>query len=227
MLKLITITVIVLVLTLNESNQQSISQQSIQRWLYSCSEGECSEAIDNCNEKKCLGKSQCIKCVGDYDYDCKRCAEEIFSKFTLVDGKFICHDNDSLQQKVCQLYCQGSFYNSGECRRDEKSIPQCYCENKKTSTEATTTQGVTQTTFMPTTEATTTQEVTQTTFMPTTEATTTQEVTQTTLKSTTTNIIKTTSTKRLTTTKISTLKDNNECKQLMMIIDYLNLNLFN
>jgi hypothetical protein len=174
MLKLITIYIVVLVLIINESNQQETVHIRHKRWLYDCSEGECSEAIVSCSEIKCFGKNQCIKCIDDYNYDCKKCAQQIFSKFNMFDGKFICNENDALQQKVCQLYCQGLFYDKGECKRNENNIPQCFCDNKKAIAE------------------------------------TTKKLEKTTLKPTTT-VTQATSTKQLATTKISTLKDNNEC----------------
>jgi hypothetical protein len=141
------ILILLLNIIINEIKCELITSKANRSWLYPCAEAKCTDSIDACIEKKCLGRKQCTECIRDDDYDCTRCVNEIFSKLNLINGEFICFINDPLQEKACQLYCRGQFQINGKCERNEKQIPRCLCDDvKQTSTTAlnpaTTTNGI-------------------------------------------------------------------------------------
>jgi hypothetical protein len=132
MIKLIAI--LIFLILINNSQLLNGSRS----WLYSCSEDDCLKSINKCIEKKCFGEKSCIDCVKADSFNCNQCANEIFKKSNLINGDLICFENDVLQESVCQLYCRGLFGEYGQCRRNEKSIPICQCEDNKTTTTTTT-----------------------------------------------------------------------------------------
>jgi hypothetical protein len=121
-----------------------IASNNGRSWLYACSEGDCSDAIGNCNQKNCLGQEDCIDCVTKDSFTCRTCVNEIFNKLNLIKGQLICSINDPLQVKVCEIYCRGKYEDGGKCERDQNQISRCLCQSKdQISTEKVTEMPIT------------------------------------------------------------------------------------
>jgi hypothetical protein len=133
--KMLFVLILINFVVINQVNNEQVSSINSRSWLYPCSEGECLNSIDKCVEEKCAGEIKCIDCVTKDRYACKTCIHEIFNGLNLVNGDLICSVDDKLQEKVCQMYCQGlTLNNKGKCERNQKQIPRCLCQDDEEMT---------------------------------------------------------------------------------------------
>lgn len=98
-------------------------------WLQSCGTNDCLSVINSCLD--CLGELQCKECIKNKP-ECITCSQDIFDKEHLENiqgiNYLLCDIYNPLQVKVCQIFCRGSYYSTGDCIRYE-NIPICKCNN--------------------------------------------------------------------------------------------------
>jgi hypothetical protein len=103
-------------------------------WFSTCTIFYCNEAIKMCNQNGCLGKDNCVKCIGEYHSSCQLCAQEIFelelAQVETYSGvtDFFCDANIQLHNDVCSLYCRANFIRKGGSCSSEWLPPQCICQ---------------------------------------------------------------------------------------------------
>ncbi|RNA06326.1 WD-40 repeat [Brachionus plicatilis] len=95
----------------------SIEQSDIftGHWLNACRPNVCSEtAFSLC--WNCFGERVCKSCISFNKWECSTCADGIYNKENLekISGNhyLICDSMDSIQSRVCHLFCRGQYSQS-------------------------------------------------------------------------------------------------------------------
>lgn len=98
-------------------------------YISTCSTNNCEGTLNACSN--CFGENQCKSCISTTT-GCSSCANDIFKREDLEDlggtQYLICDSSDSLQTKVCHLFCRGQYKQTGNCVR-YNNLPVCECSS--------------------------------------------------------------------------------------------------